>query len=265
LAIWLGFSLLSTAQADGFDFGIEAAAEPHVYFQTLPNPTRQQDQIVRVTPNAKYKVGSFRFQTKFTARTNSASKVPVERFLLNVSEAYLEAKAYPVNFKLGVNTYNWGYMDGFSPLDVVNTKIYLDLLNSEKRGCPAIDITFEQDTWSMQALYIPVQQTPVMPATDSRWLPRFFLVDTALEDITLKLPKEFDYLYDTEEVFDQALSNNYGLHFQKRLSDADVGLVYFEGVAPAPQFGIEVTGSLSPDEENTIIVDSDVRFEATVS
>ena len=244
--------------AGEFDFGIEAAAEPQVYFQTLPNPTRQQDQVVRVTPNAKYKSGSVRFQTQFTARTNSASKVPVEQFLLNLTEAFLEWRKYPVNLKLGVNTHNWGYMDGFSPLDVVNTKVYLDLLNSEKRGSPGLDITYEADTWSFQGLYIPVQQLPVMPATDSRWLPRFFLIDTALDDITLQLPKEFDYIYGSEEIFDQALANNFGFRFQKRFSKADLGLVYFEGVAQAPQFGIEVTGSLI--DANTILVDSDVRL-----
>lgn len=239
---------------------MELQFEQHAYLEQAPEPTRQHDTIFRFRPDLSWKSGKHTLKSSFLLRANTGSNVSEESFLLNVEELFYEYRPYPTRWRIGANTYNWGIIDGYSPLDVVNSRVFLDPLGSEKRGATVIDSLFEQDTWSVQALYIPIQQKPVLPATDSRWLPRSIVIDNSGEETQLISPQSLLFNYEEEKELDDAFSNNFALQAKKRLDFIDLGLVYFEGLAQTPQFEITATGTLIQTDPRIIQINPDVQL-----
>lgn len=190
----------------------------------------------------------WRFQWKLFALGNfeagkpgeNEEKLANEQSYVDVQEAFIEFKpGAAAKFRLGYNTVNWGMVDVSSPANVVNTSAFLHPLRLPRRGSPMVEMTLGKEEFGISALYIPRQPRAVLPARDSRWLPRDILtnIPTGLaeaNDVILPETIEYRYLADTE--MDHARDHNYGAKLYSHLGSWDFQLTYFEGQSPFPKF-----------------------------
>jgi hypothetical protein len=131
---------------------------------------------------------------------------------------------------------NWGTMDIYSPMDVVNQRVYFYPLDPPKRGAPMIDFQVADNGWSFTALYIPWQAKAILPSTDSRWLPRQTLLNLQDNEGKLLLPTNPQYNYGDATQLNDALENNFGFNLSKHWDSLDVHLIYFNGTTSEPTF-----------------------------
>ncbi len=243
------------------DFSGKVEVDLQSYFQELSAPTRTYDTIFNVEPQLQLRGAKDVIHVRPTLRSNPASSQAIEQFFVNINEAYWEFDSYPLRTRLGYNTFSWGIMDGYSPLEFGQSRVYFDPLNSEPLGSPSLEIKYNRDFFTFEGVYLPRQDLSQLPATDSRWLPRSLLVDTSTNGFDLRLPGQFNYYYLGDIELNQARANNFGLRLSARLSDFDFSVVHFDGVSPMPQFNIYASGSLDSQLPNTINVNSDVGLE----
>jgi len=230
-------TFLSTAVETTFSGLI--GIEEQYYSDELPEPTRQNDELIYFQPELDLKFNRrSRMHFKPSVRANISTDETPEQVFLNVQEAYWEIKTHPLRLRLGQNTYNWGVLDGYSTLDIVNGRVMFNPLQAERRGAPTVDIQYEGDWLQLQLLYIPAQARTLMPSADSRWLPRDVLINTDSLDQVVLLPPSFRYFYLKKAELDDALSNNYGARLTSRWNDFDFSLMFFEGSSQMPQFTI---------------------------
>lgn len=234
-----------------FDWSGEFRSEGHFYGEELPSPTRTMEAILQSHLDLDLKFNSkSRMHLKPLLRSNLSSKEKPENLFLNLQEAFWEIKAEPLKMKLGSNTYHWGILDGYSPMDITNGRVLFNPLSSEKRGAPSLQLSSEFDFFQIQALYIPKQARTLFPSTDSRWLPREVLINTTNADQTVLLPSSFRYYYPGYQDLENALENNFGFKLDSRLGDFDLSFIYFEGTSITPQTRVLATFdvvSISPD------------------
>ncbi|NJL25986.1 MAG: hypothetical protein HC902_13015, partial [Calothrix sp. SM1_5_4] len=99
-------------------------------------------------------------------------------------------------------------------------------------------------SYGLHALYIPRQQSPLLPSADSRWLPRQELLNTSPENPRIVVPAAYEYEYRSEIALDHALDHNWGLRLKARSGPLAVQLTHFDGASPYPKTrpSIEVSG-----------------------
>lgn len=249
-----------TIGAVDFEHSGNLSFETHQYLEEISPTTRTYDTIFKLEPEFSLKGAKDTLKFSPSLRSNPASQQSREQFFFNPKEAYWQFKDYPLRTRLGFNTYAWGIIDGFSPLDLMQTRSYIDPINSEKLGAPTVDVKYESFSWSLHALYFIHQDLSVLPAIDNRWLPRRLLVNSAVGGFNFRLPSNFNYAYQDDLVLDKAQKHNFAVKFEKRFSALDVSLVHFEGISPLPQFQIFATGTPSVTEPNTVNVDDLVQL-----
>lgn len=250
------------AHAAELSFTGQAEAEQHSYFSNLSGPTRKYDTIIRLQPRLSLKGQQDQIVIAPKLRSNLSSEQEKEDFLLNPAEIYWQYRHDWFRSRIGYNTYNWGIMEGYSPIDILNSKIYFDPLSAEKLGSPSVDLKVQFSNWSLQGVYIPKQPRSILPATDSRWLPREILINTAAAGQTLLLPGEFNYSYRNVIEEDDPRDHNFALRLNTTTSSVDFAVLHYQGNSPLPQFNIFATGTPHPTLPNTININSDIELQA---
>jgi hypothetical protein len=214
------------------------------YAQSLGEPTETLIPYGQLEIASKHKFTKrVRTQWKLFAMGNfeaegegSTEKAPFnEQAFVDLPEAYLEGKFGLFKLRAGMNTVNWGVVDGYSPSNVVNTSAYFHPLRSPKRGSPMVETQIGGESLAVHALYIPIQPRAILPATDSRWLPREFLfnLNTALSIVRLADPME--YSYGPEIELSKARQNNFGGKLSSHLGSFDFQITHFDGASPFPK------------------------------
>ena len=102
---------------------------------------------------------------------------------LDVSEAYAEIRQRHADFRLGIQRFAWGKLDGIPPTDVVNPRDYHDPLvddfEERKIGVPALSGSYyppDMPRLGVSALratlsYIPIAVPPRLALVEERWFP----------------------------------------------------------------------------------------------
>ncbi len=183
---------------------------------------------------------TYRFSFKGNFQTNLETKYAPENYFGDISEAYLEMKKSAFKLRLGYNTFNWGVLDVFSPMDVVNQRVFFDPMNTTKRGSPMVDLEWSPTGWAFSAVYIPWQTKAAVPSNDSRWYPRSTIQNYQTPAGTALLPDQVKYNIEPYIDVDHALYDNYGMNIVKRWASLDLHLMYFEGAAPTPSFNLDL-------------------------
>lgn len=249
--VWIYLLLPLFSFSAEFEWSGEFRSEGHFYSEQLSAPTRTTDAILQTNADFDLKFNSLsRMHFKPLLRSNLSTNEKPENLFLNLQEAFWEIKTQPMKIKFGSNTYHWGILDGYSPMDVTNGRVLFNPLSSEKRGAPSLQLSSEFDELQIQALYIPKQARTLFPSTDSRWLPREVLINTTNADQTVLLPPSFRYYYPGYEDLENALENNFGFKTDARFGDFDLSLTYFEGASITPQTRVLATFdvvSINPD------------------
>jgi hypothetical protein len=184
-----------------------------------------------------------------------------EKLFGNATEAYYEYKSASFVSQVGMNTFSWGITDVYNPLDVINPRQYYDPFNSEKLGVPSILLKEKAGSMSFEVVYVPWQLRTLLPGENSRWLPRGQLQVTAASgDYTIVAPNDAPtYVYEKDQVWDNALSNNMAARWLLHAGHFDFSLEGYEGVGSFPD--------LVPDVQTRVLSVSpqiDVALESQI-
>ncbi len=244
-------SLLIAPQALAVSGSLKSSTD--FYQQKLGKPTDDLVPFGQLELNDKHKFTKrFRFQWKLVALGNFEAEKPGaneerlahEQSFVDLPEAFFEYRDGASKFRVGMNTVNWGVVDVSSPSNVVNTSAFLHPLRLPKRGSPMVEWQWDRESFGISALYIPRQPRSVLPARDSRWLPRDVLTNmpvsiTTDELGTVELPDELRYSYISDRELDHARDHNYGVRLKSNLGSFDLQLTYFEGMSPFPKIRVQ--------------------------
>ncbi len=243
--LWFLFLTSLTSNAADIKWNGTLSSETFAYFEKATDPTRQVDPILWFKPELDIKWNKrSRFVLKPTVRANPATDESPEQIFFNSSEMYWDLKFNDIRIDIGSNVHNWGILDGYSPLDIVNGRTLFNPLSSDRRGAAMLDVSYSTDSSKFQALYIPKQARTLLPSTDSRWLPREYIVNTSALDETVLLPPTFNYYYPGYIELDHALENNFGAKLSSTFDTMDASFIYFNGMSNntqvAPTFQADV-------------------------
>jgi hypothetical protein len=185
-----------------------------------------------------------------------------ERLFFDAGQAYFKYKGDTTSVQVGNNILNWGVTDGYNPLDVVNVRQYHDPLHSAKLGALSVLLSHSSELSEQELIYIPKNQSALLPGTHSRWLPRqIFVPRTIGNDVVLLLPDTLNYTYESRETLNEALDNNLGLRLQWHLGAIDLSFSGYEGVAGFPIVQPKVTGTVIQISPKTILqTDPDITL-----
>jgi hypothetical protein len=192
--------------------------------------------------NGKNKLArKLRFQWHAFALGNLESESEPEQAYGDLPEAFVEWKNSILRMRLGMNTVNWGVVDVSAPSDAVNTQALFHPLRTYKRGAPMLEINGGDEAFALTALYIPIQQRPLMPSADSRWLPRQFLYNVVSEGYRVVVPETLEYRFLPPQSLDHALENNWGVRLTSHVGSLDLSAMHFEGAHSSPKARLEIT------------------------
>jgi len=132
---------------------------------------------------------------------------------LELSEMFADIRSRDADFRIGIQKFDWGKLDGVPPTDVLNPRDYHDpfvaALEEAKIGVPAVEVTYYLPEAPSLALtqpratlvYVPIAVPSRLPLLEERWFPSTALpgsrltlsrdrVDQALTSTTRKLCRE---------------------------------------------------------------------------
>jgi hypothetical protein len=189
----------------------------------------------------------FSYSFKGTFQSNPASTSQPENYFGDLKEAYVEYKPNrSTKVLLGWNTVNWGVLDLYSPMDVINQHTYFNPLNTDKRGAGMVNLQWNPRGWSFSGIYIPAQAKPILPSSDSRWLPRDSIKSFSANNEIADLPPFVRYDIQDPVTLNQALNNNYGFKIERHWDAFDLHAMYFNGASSMP--------SIVPDVANAPLI-----------
>ncbi len=260
----LAFILLlfaSPAFAAGVGGQLKATVDSYPYH--LGEPAPDLTPYLSFELNQKYRLSRmWRTQWRLLALGNLAANGPPEKFYADLPEAFIEFKKSDFKFRAGSNTVNWGMVDVMSPMDTVNTTAMFHPLRTLKQGAPMVEMQMGPEAFNLDLIYIPWQRRPLLPAKNSRWLPRKVLLNTDPGKLRVALPNHVEYKYDSPETLDHALNHNYGAKLASHLGAVDLQITHYEGAAaaakirPRPEFVFDIPNNewttLSPIELSSV-------------
>jgi hypothetical protein len=168
--------------------------------------------------------------------TATPKKMPFnEKLFADLPEAFIEVKSGSQKLRAGMNTVNWGVVDGYSPSNVLNTSAYFSPLRTYRRGSPMVEWQTGGEAFALHAVYIPRQPRAILPETNSRWLPRDVLLNTYSAFPQLDLPEVPEYTYLGEHELDHARTHNYGLKISSHVGSVDLQVTHIDGASPFPK------------------------------
>jgi len=238
-----------------------------LYYPDKLSPTvGQAHGIVNGEINTSLKVGRG-FLAKFrpTGHWDPANKSESEQYWADVPEGYVQARV-PLGTgvtsytQIGFNTFTWGVIDGYNPVDVVSARRYHDPLRSEKLGAFSLVEKLDFNSFLIEGIFIPWQRQSRLPGTNSRWLPRELSRDQTIDNTLFRLPAAHTFYFRDHQEFDNALSSNYGARLGAKLLGIDFGFYYFNGASAVPATNLRLTGSVSalfPGQSPDVIIDAD--------
>ncbi len=91
------------------------------------------------------------------------------RPLFTFKEAYAAWYGDVCEVIVGKKVFSWGVGDGFRPADNLNPYDFLDVIEAEKIGIPALSIFRYGELISTQVVFIPVFIPGRLPEVDNRW------------------------------------------------------------------------------------------------
>lgn len=227
----------------------------HQYLPDALSPAVGKDFVVlKGELNGSVKVDSYLFKLRPTGRWDPLNKSRDERTWWDVPEGFVQGKfslgeKVGTTLRVGWDTFTWGVTDGFNPVDVINARRYNDPLRSEKFGAFSItnkyDFTFEDFSFLLEGIYIPIQRESRLPSDNSRWLPREIGGEIFTDNILFRPPTSPTYYYRQALEYDNALKHNYGVRLSSHLLGMDLAGYYFNGAATVPATSVRLTGTVT--------------------
>ena len=240
--ITLGLPLHVAGASERLSFNGKIQSSSFQFIEHVGKQLDQYIQIANIKLESQYKfTNSLRLKFNPYGRFNFSTNSDLEKEFIDLPEAYLEFRQYPARIRIGNNTYNWGVLDGYSPVDVLNQSAYFHPLNPTKLGTLGADLQYEHHLFQLNLVFIPKQRKALFPGEDSRWLPQDFITNVDSGDTLIELPSSPSYYYVHAKELDRALHNNFGAKMSFRTGNWDIHLNYFEGSNFTPEMNVLVT------------------------
>jgi len=219
----------------------------------LGEPTSTLLPYLQVEVSDKQRLSrEWRWQYKVMALGNLESDHKPEQIFADLPEGFLEMKRGAWRVRAGANTLNWAVVDVASPSDVVNPLVILGPTRTFKRASPMLESLWSNDHLSVHGVYIPWQMRPLLPASDSRWLPRSLLVNTQGQGVRVILPPQLEYDYNSPESLSGALTHNFGAKVSVHHERWDIQAVYFQGASTSPKVRADVDSDVGSTDTEII-------------
>ncbi len=234
------------------------------FLQTLaPNVNEQLYQIdLHLTEEGRLGE-NVKFIGKFDYLADPANKSSVERNFIDLPEANVKWRTQQFLFKAGSDIYTWGVTDGVNPIDLINVRNYYDPIHSKKLGATGLSANMIFGWFELDAIYIPSTRSPMLPGSNSRWLPRTnYYSSSASQTSRYILPSQFGYIFKTLPELDDARLHNVAVRLQAHLPELEMALYGYDGIAPLPIITPVVSGAalqLSPIY--VVQADADVELD----
>lgn len=241
---------------------------PMFYFEDVGQGTTQNATVFREQPEFSMRPLSYlKIRLAPYAYSDLSARSPSERFIGDINEANADLRMGEWNLRVGYNSVAWGVTDVFNPLDVVSARRYTDLLNSEKRGVPSVDLNWDNGGWRAEAIYVPIQQEAILPGEYSRWLPRDIVYTGQVDGYPIVIDPNLQYNYTSKNVVDNALNNNYGFRLERHGSGLDLTAIFFQGSPTAPAINptqITLINTIAPIRATQISIQPTYYVRRTV-
>jgi len=170
----LKLSLISLyfSSAYSIEFQSKYNAELRFESRTFSNDKNSKtiDNEVSTYAHFEYKVKSNNLRGELRSFLRVASS-DNERSIIVLEDLWL-GKTFnneEINFKIGIQTFNWSVNEVFNPSDVINSKnLESDFENPEKKGELALLIEKRGDDSSIKLMYFPYFTKSIYPSGNSR-------------------------------------------------------------------------------------------------
>lgn len=235
--------------------GADVKFESLYFAEDIGANTNQNLNKFTLNPNYRWKyLENLRFVLKGDFTWDPQNKSTEEQTFTDLSDLYLKFSKGSWSFQAGYATYAWGTTDGYSPLDVINSKQYYDPLHSKKLGAPSVAFNWTGESVSLDAVYIPLQRESLLPGPQSRWLPRdVYVPEVPDNNLVLLLPKDLRFHYGARTQLDEALKNNGALRLQAHVANIDLTVMAFEGAPSFPLVEPLVDGNVIQVSPKTVV------------
>ena len=241
IGVWFSLSAQNSAAAS---FSGQLKSSTDVYPHDYGPPTETVSPYLSLDLNGKHKLSKrLRWQARALILTNTLAKSAPEKLYGDLPEAFMEYKSSGIKLRGGMDTVNWGLVDISSPADTVNPTFMFHPLRTLRRGAPMLEALWDNDNISLHAIYIPRQQRPLLPSSDSRWLPRDLLLNLQYLGNRILLPQTIEYTLNSPKTLDHALDHNAGLKLMGHFGRLDLQATHFEGAAPSPRIAPTFKGT----------------------
>lgn len=170
---------------------------------------------------------------------------------------YLEFKefygSYSTNFlevRAGIQRFSWGRLDEYPVNDLLNPWDYSQFLRKpleeRKIGVPSLSARLNKESWSMDAVWVPVFVPYRLPLNTERWSP-FTQINARVKDYPVEI-----LTTDADLPSRNIASGSGGLRLQKT-GILDWGITMFHGYDPRPV--IKATQLVAAPVNGQIVID----------
>lgn len=219
------------------DFGLDSTFQYFDFYNAnKKNDVRYNHLQWDLKPHLQiHSKDTFFFEAKplITGKTQTQSSS--EKLFVDPQVTKLTYVHKKIHLTVGSNIYNWGRLDGYSPLDVIHQRAYFNPFSPIKLGVMGLDIKYDSLNFQSELLYIPKRlEKTRLPAKESPWLPRSFLIHTDYAD-KIEVPENIGYYELEDRIYHHALENNLGFKNTFHYGPIDFSLIYYRGVNTNPQ------------------------------
>lgn len=109
------------------------------------------------------------FDTLYTGGVQLFVEDQRQRPAFTLNEVYFAWYGETTETELGKKIYSWKVADAYSPLDTLNPRDIIELMEPEKIGVPSLSFIKMFETLNVQAVWIPFFMPDRQPDDDSRW------------------------------------------------------------------------------------------------
>lgn len=203
------------------------------------------------------------FNSQLDFRSDQLAKDSQERFWLEPEEFYFQFRLGSWRTRLGFHREVWEGTDLLNPMDIVMTRNFSDPLDPRARAALGVYVTYDR-VGNLDLVYIPYQTLPVLPAAQSYWWPRQYSLPLNTDQTTLLLPNQFSYDLKPMRVHNQALNNNFAVHYSITAGPVDLGFAFFEGANSSPALSPTLNATLISIDPQILQLRSPVEIQPEI-
>ena len=232
-----------------FAYEIDVGGKAEIFGTTYFHDKQAADSAsldLRLLPELKlradkflvYMQGDLRVDTE--EASNGLSEYDGKRSIIALREAFLRYSGDVFDVKIGKLIFDWSVTDTVSPSDNFGARDWLDIIEWERTGVPAIDLRIGSDAFA-EFVYVPRLVPSILPEPKTRWS----ALPVGIGQVDVEAPKD---------------SEQFAIRFGTNWQRYDWSLSYYDGYNYSPAFRLE-NSNLAPEYQREQVVAGAVAGE----